>query len=349
MSTFVATAGRPARARQAARAFALTAIAALLLGLPWWGTAWLGRAVEIAYMLSLAMLWNLLAGFAGVVSIGQQAFVGLGGYALFALVILAGVPPLAALPLAGVVAAVVALPVALLLFRLRGPHLAIGSWVVAEVFRLVAAQISALGGGSGQSLPVAAVRGIARSRSAREAITYFIALALAALCLALVWGLLRARQGLGLTAMRDSEAAAASLGVNVRRLKLTVFVAVAGATGLLGALIFLQTLRISPDAAFSVTDWTANVIFIVVIGGIGTLEGPFAGTAVFFLFRGLFAGFGGWYMIALGALAILVMLLAPAGLCGAVSHRFGVTLFPMRRRLGTAPAAAPGLPTASPN
>ncbi len=317
-----------------ARGLVLLAAVAALAALPWWiGPARLGGAVEIADLLALATLWNLLAGYAGIVSIGQQAFVGLGGYTLFALVILAGLPPLAALPLAGVVAAVVSLPTAVLLFRLRGPQFAIGSWVVAEVFRLLFAQVAALGGGSGQSLPVAAVRSIAPSRAGRELILYGIAVLLAAGSSGLAWGVLRSRQGLGLTAVRDSETAAASLGVDVGRLKLAVYVAVAGVTGVVGALTFLQNLRISPDAAFNVVDWTADVIFITVIGGIGTLEGPFVGTAVFFLFRAFFAGFGAWYMIALGALAALVMLAAPGGLCGALAHR-DFTLFPTRRRLG---------------
>ena len=107
-------------------------------------------------MLCLAQYWNLLAGFAGLVSVGQQAFVGLGAYGLFALLILFGVDPLLAIPLAGLGTAVVALPTAFVVFRLRGPYFAIGTWVVAEVFRLLLAQFKSLGGGTGTSLPKAA-------------------------------------------------------------------------------------------------------------------------------------------------------------------------------------------------
>ncbi|WP_048862251.1 ABC transporter permease subunit, partial [Acidisphaera rubrifaciens] len=135
----------------------LAAVGVLVVALPSLvGAARLGFAVEIADMLALATLWNLLAGYAGIVSIGQQAYVGAGAYALFALVILAGVPPLAALPIAALVCLVLAVPVAFLLFRLRGPQFAIGSWVVAEVFRLAVAQSNALGNGSGKTLPLAA-------------------------------------------------------------------------------------------------------------------------------------------------------------------------------------------------
>ena len=110
----------------------------------------------ILTLLALAQFWNMLAGFAGLVSVGQQAFVGLGAYALYGLVIRAGLDPLAALPLAGLAAGLLALPVAFLVFRLQGAYFAIGTWVTAEVFRLLLAQVKTLGGGTGTALPKAA-------------------------------------------------------------------------------------------------------------------------------------------------------------------------------------------------
>src|SRR5262249_5232325 len=134
----------------------------LLVAAPFWG----GREnlrllAEIYAYVALASLWNLLAGYAGLVSVGQQAYVGFGAYLFFALTMLANVPPLLAIPLAGVAGAVVSIPVAGLLFRLRGHYFAIGSWVVAEVFRLLASQVSVLGGGSGISLPIDVVTSVA--------------------------------------------------------------------------------------------------------------------------------------------------------------------------------------------
>jgi len=271
---------------------------------------------EFAATLTLATLWNLLAGYAGVVSIGQQAFVGLGAYVLFALVVFAGMPALAAVPLAALACGVIAIPSARLLFRLRGPFFAIGSWVLAEVFRLTFAQISSLGGGSGMSLPIMSILAISHSRPERLLLFYVFSAVLALATTALVFALLKSRFGLGLTAIRDAEPAAASLGVDVMWLKRVVYIIVAAVTGLAGALLFLQNVRISPDAAFSVNDWTANIIFIVVIGGIGRLEGPLIGCLVFFGIRAAFADFGAWYLIGLGLLAIVMMLLAPAGIAG---------------------------------
>ena len=300
--------------------------------------------IFVFYMLALAQCWNLLAGYAGLVSVGQQAFVGLGGYLLFALTIGAGIDPIAAVVLSGLIAAVFAVPTALVLFRLRGPYFAIGSWVVAEVYRLVFAQFKQLGGGTGTSLPPSATNeifGIAwvkamfevRSPAARDIITYWIALALAAGAPLLVYLVLRSRYGLALFAIRDSEATAESAGVDSFRAKLGVYVLVAAATGMIGALIYLQKARISPDAAFSVLDWSAYVIFIVIIGGVGTIEGPIVGVIVFYAMQHYLADFGTWYLILLGAVAIVIMLFAPKGIWGYVAQRYRVALFPVRRML----------------
>ena len=318
-------------------AVVLGGVAVLLIALAaaprWAGRDDLHLMQEIFAYVALASLWNLLAGYAGLVSVGQQAFVGLGAYMLFALTILADVPPLAAIPLAGLIGALVAVPVAALVFRLRGHYFAIGTWVVAEVFRLLAAQFSALGGGSGTSLPAAIVIAIAPSRAMREFLIYWMALALAVAILALILLLLRSRYGLALTAIRDSELGARSNGVDVARIKYVVYVAVALGTAMVGALIFLQKIRISPDTAFSVNDWTAFVIFITVIGGIGRIEGPIIGTVIFFLLRQTLADLGAIYLLILGVVAIAVMLWAPKGLWGLVADRFGWQVFPLQRRL----------------
>ena len=328
MTVRVAFARRGNRLGVALGAIAFVALAAA----PWWG----GRDdlqlfSEIYAYVALASLWNLLAGYAGLVSVGQQAYVGLGAYSLFALAILFGISPLWSIPLAGLIAAALSIPVALLVFRLRGHYFAIGTWIVAEVFRLTASQISALGGGSGTSLPAAVVIAIAPTRALRDFTMYWIALLLAAAVLALIVLLLRSRYGLALKAMRDAELAAACSGVDVYRTKFLVYVLTALATAMLGALIFLQKLRISPDAAFSVNDWTAFVIFITVIGGIGRIEGPIIGTLVFFALRQTLADLGTIYLMMLGLVAIVIMLLAPKGIWGMVAARFGWQLFPLER------------------
>lgn len=344
--------------RRATRASTITALAAvpvilLLFALPAFASRVLLQELFFVFtMLALAQLWNLLAGSAGLISVGQQAFVGTGAYALFALTVIANVDPVPAIALAGVVSGMVAVPAALIVFRLRGAYFAIGTWVVAEVCRLVLAQVKHLGGGTGTSLPpeIAAsmigldfVRNLfgVRGPAARDIISYWLALLLAVGTFLLVYRLLRSRYGLALSAIGDSEAAAESTGVDVYRTKLVIYVATAALTGMVGALIFLQKARISPDAAYSVVDWTAYVIFIVVIGGIGTMEGPIIGVIIFYLLQYYLAALGSWYLMLLGGLAIVLMLFAPTGVWGVISRIFEVSLFPVRRRLVVVRGDAP--------
>jgi branched-chain amino acid transport system permease protein len=318
---------------------ALIAVTLLALALaPFWGDRQTLRLLaEIFTFVALASLWNLLAGYAGLVSVGQQAFVGLGGYLLFALVILAGVHPIVAILITGPIGALVAIPVAALIFRLRGAYFAIGTWVMAEVFRLLASQISVLGGGSGISLPAAAVIAMAPSRQTREFEIYWLALTLTVIVLGAIVALLRSRHGLALTAIRDNELAAQSSGIGVTRVKFIVYVLTGFGTAMIGALIFLMKLRISPDTAFSVNDWTAFVIFITVIGGIGRIEGPIIGTVIFFVMRQTLSDLGSLYLLIMGAVAIVVMLWAPKGLWGLIAERFGWQALPLQRRLVLAP------------
>ena len=122
------------------------------------------------------------------------------------------------------------------------------------------------------------------------------------------------------------------LGVDNFRTKLLVYVIAAFGTSAIGALIYLTKLRITPSAAFDI-NWTTTVIFIVVIGGIGTIEGPIIGTIVFFLLREPLAEFGSWYLMLLGATAVVIMLKAPEGLWGLIARRYDLHFFPVQRQL----------------
>jgi branched-chain amino acid transport system permease protein len=327
---------RVERSTKESRVFAvfLALTLAALVTLPYWaGPGAMRLVAEMAYYLALAQLWNLLAGYAGLVSVGQQAFVGIGGYAFFYLVSELNVHPLTALALAAPIAAVVSLPMAFAVFRLRGAYFAIGTWVLSEIFALAAGMDDTLGAGSGMSLTPDIVERISPDRVERQLIVYWIALAIVVVVFAATYLVLRSRHGLALTAIRDSEPASQSLGVDTFRTKLFVYVVTAACTGLVGAFIFLEKLRISPDAAFSVNDWTVVVIFMVVIGGIGTLEGPIVGMLIYFGLRETLAQYGTWYLIILGMAAVAVMLLAQEGLWGLVVRRFNLQLFPVRRHL----------------
>ena len=320
------------------------AVVALLASMPWWADAGqTSLVVEFLYCLALAQMWNLLAGYGGLVSIGQQAYLGIGAYVLAAIALKTTWHPLLSIPLAALAAGVVALLGSRVLFQLGGAYFAVGSWVYAEVLRLLFANQTALGGGTGTSITASLAD---LDPWWRDALIFWSALALAVLAVAGVYLLLRSRSGLALTALRDSEVAAESMGVRVPRIKLAVYVASAMGCGMIGALIYLVKLRISPDSAFSV-EWSALAFLIVIIGGIGTIEGPIVGAVVYFLLRWALADYGSTYLIALGVLAIAVMLVERRGLWGALHRRLQLERrqlepFPVQRRLRRIDADQPG-------
>ncbi|SDG70761.1 branched-chain amino acid ABC transporter permease [Klenkia brasiliensis] len=290
-----------------------------------------GTQVQLVGLFSLVVLgtmWNLLAGYGGMVSIGQQAYIGIGGYGLVYLASTVGVDPFLAVPVAAVVCAVVAWPISYLAFRLAGGYFAIGTWVIAEVVRLLVTQVDALGAGSGASLTGFA----GLEPTYRIAYVYWMSLGIVVLVVGGVYLLMRSRLGLALTAIRDEPTAAGSLGVAVTRAKRLVYVAAAAGCGLAGAMVVANTLRVQPGSAFSV-DYSAMMIFIVVIGGIGTIEGPIIGALVFYALQDSLADLGNWYLVVVGVVAIAVTLLAPRGLWGLTRGR--VELFPTGYRTGS--------------
>ena len=304
-------------------------VVAVLVSVPWWSTVAVSRTmVTLFTLMALAQMWNLLAGYAGLVSIGQQAYLGLGAYGLWLIGDVFGLPPLVAVFLAGLLAMAVALPVAPLIFRLRGGYFSIGTWVIAEIVRLVVSNIQATGGGSGKTVLSAARMPI----DFRITSTYLLALFVALGSILLVYFLLRSRTGLALTSIRDNDIAAQSSGVNVFRTKLLVWAVAAYVCGVVGAVVALNLLRIQPAAAFSI-NWTAYALFIVVIGGLGTIEGPIIGAVIYFALLQTLSQYGELYMLLLGIVAVIMATVAPKGIWGFVVAKWNNHLFTVRRRL----------------
>lgn len=279
----------------------------------------LRQLTEFLVFLALALNWNLLAGYAGLISVGQQAFVGIGAYVVYVGTALLGFPILIAIGLSAVTTALFALVVFPVLFRLRGPQFAIGSWVLAEMCLLAVANTEKLGAGSGIGLPIQIARDMGATRGDREMFIFLIVLGLVALTFIGSALFLRSRAGYGLIAMRDDEGAAESVGVSPLPLKLGVYVTTAAITGAIGAAILLFKLRVTPGSAFSLIDWTAFAIFIVIIGGQGRLWGPVLGAVLFFGLRNTLADFGALYLILLGVIAVVVMVASPGGLSGLIA------------------------------
>jgi branched-chain amino acid transport system permease protein len=305
------------------------AVVVLLATLPQWGSAANQlKLVELLVLIALAQMWNLLAGFAGVVSVGQQAFVGLGAYGMIELVNNQGLGLWWSIPVAALAAAVISLPMGLIAFQLRGAYFAIGTWVLAEVASKVMVNISRVGGGSGASIDVAGT-----DPADRLKYTYWFALAIGIGSIGVAYLVLRSRRGLAMQAIRDDESGARGLGTDVYRTRFQVWVLTSFVTALAGATFYLSQLRVQPTSSFSVVQWTAPIIFIVVIGGFGTIEGPIVGALLYWWFKDRFIDHDSWYSTSIGVIALVVALALQRGIWGLVRDRFGIYLFPIRRRL----------------
>jgi branched-chain amino acid transport system permease protein len=257
--------------------------------------------VQAFIILTLASMWNLLAGYAGLVSVGQQAFVGLGAYFVLALNI-NKISMFTALPIAMVGCGVAAFPLWWLVSRLRTGYFAIATWVLATTPSI--------------------------SSTLLEAYTYWIGLAVSVLALLTVYLLLRSRLGLVLTAIRDDEVAARSSGARTGLARMLVFVIAGVGCGAAGGLLAISQFIVQPGAVFNVT-WTAEMAFAVIIGGIGTIEGPILGTIVYMILQQTLAHYNAWYLIILGVVAMGVAIFARRGLWGLVDEHLHVRLFPV--------------------
>ena len=287
------------------------------------------KLTTLLILVLLAAMWNALAGYGGMLSVGQQAFIGIGAYGT---VFFAGqgVSPYLAMLLATLLAGAISVPISLFALRLRAAQFAIGMWVIAEVMSIIVRLDQQLGAGTGISL----LQLNEYAPNYRQAYTFWLALALTVTFLAALFFLLRSPLGASLQAIRDDEDAARSLGVRVAARKRLLFVLAGLGCGAAGVLVVANTLFIEPGSVFSV-QWSAYMIFMVLVGGLGTFEGPIIGAILLFAIQTTFTQGGPWYLVGLGATAALFALVLPRGLWGTVEERLGLRLLPVGYRVET--------------
>jgi branched-chain amino acid transport system permease protein len=290
-------------------------------------TSYVQNLTTLLILVILAVMWNALAGYGGLLSVGQQAFIGIGAYGTIFFAQL-GVTPYAAMVLAMLVAGAISVPISLFALRLRAAQFAIGMWVIAEVISILVRFDHALGAGTGISL----IQMNQYDPSYRQAYTYWLALGFAVIFLGVLFFLLRTPFGASLQAIRDDEEAATSLGVRVVARKRLLFVLAGFGCGAAGVLIVANTLFIDPGSIFSV-QWSAYMIFMVLVGGLGTFEGPILGAILLFAIQTIFTQGGPWYLVGLGATAALFALALPRGIWGTIEKRLGLQLLPVGYRV----------------
>ena len=291
--------------------------------------------IQLYFLAIMAMMWNALAGYGGLVSVGQQGFIGIGAYGAVFFSVQHGLNPYVSMLLATIAGGLVAIPVAAIVLWLRNGAFAIATWVVAEAFAILVSldPNPAIGGGTGTSalLPF----NLRYTPEQRLHYTYWAALGAVAVLLVLVWALLRSRLGGSLQAIRDDEEAAASLGVRVLLGKGILFVVAGAGCAAAGTIILawqLSVLPLGPDSVFGI-NWTARMIFMVLVGGLGTFEGPIIGAVALYVLQTYGPNGGVWYFVLLGGIAIGFALLLPRGIWGTVQERFNVQLLPVGYRL----------------
>lgn len=292
-----------------------------VIGIP---LRWLNYLFLFFIYLALANMWNLLGGYTGLICLCPHAFVGLAGYTL-AIGSWVGVPFQAGLIAGAAVAALFALLISYPVFRMRGIYFAIGTLILPEALKVWFSYWRPVGNvyqGMGAGYSVTGVEGVTLGD------TYWLGLAVAAASIFLVYMILRARLGLGLTAIRDNENTAASAGVNVFRLKLYSFLIAAFIMGIAGAVYYVYSPRINPEGGFSIR-WLLMPLMATVIGGEGIEEGPVIGAAIVTFLTFLLASYGAWSLLIQGVILVVVVTLMPQGV-GGLLRQVGAYRFPAR-------------------
>jgi len=295
----------------------IIAIAVVLLAAtPWiFGVGGSGRAVALLVYVLLAVMWNALAGFAGLVSIGQTLFFGVAAYTTIRLAD-AGLDPYLAIIVSIGIGAALGWVTSLFMLSLKDGEFAIGMWVLSSLAHLCVNLDPLIQGETGTSLISLNVYSI----EMRTSLTLWLALAVTIAVLAVLVVLLRSRTGAAITAIRDDEIGARSVGVDVIGTKRVVFILAAAGTAAAGALWLASASNFQPRAYFGV-QWTAYMLFMVLVGGLGRVEGAIIGAVLFFVIETFFASYGAWYLVGLGVIAVLFALLLPKGLWGWIGPR----------------------------
>jgi len=257
--------------------------------------------------ISLAQSWNLLGGYSGLISLGHAAFFGLGAYATALTAKYLGFHFLSAALIGGMAAAIFSVAMAIPTFRLHGIYFAIGTIVIAEAVRLWMINWDVAGGPLGIHFPAdcgTSLKGF-----------YYVMMAIAGLATALPTVILKTKLGFGLRAIRDNEASAENMGVNIFRAKLSVFAISAFVAGITGGIHAVKMSTIEPSSIFEAT-WSLSTINMVIIGGIGTISGPIFGAAFFTCLAELLADYYTYQLLLTGIILVLIMRFVPTGIWG---------------------------------
>jgi len=292
-------------------------------------------AVYTVIFMAATTAWNIFSGYSGYLALGHAVFFGSGGYAVALAArdwhFKGGWDVFGLLPFAGVVAALIAVPVGLVALRVRRHTFVVVTIAIFFIFQLAALNLGFTGGTSGINFPIATFPPATYNNP-----FYYIALAILVISVLMSWSVRRSRFGLQLLAVRDDEDRALGLGVKTRRVKLIAFVLSAFPVGMLGGLYFYFLGQVYPQFAYDPL-FDISLALMGFIGGIGTLVGPLLGALVLETLQQYFTqsvSGTGTYLIVYGVLFLAVILLLPRGVVPSLAMLW------QRRRVRAATRAA---------
>lgn len=277
---------------------------------------------KIFLYITMGSMWNLMSGFTGMTSLGQQVFVGMAGYSVAVMTTTFKMSFWMGLLVGAVVGVVFALILSFVLFRMRGMYFAVATWLVSEAVCLWFTSWRFVNQGGGMSVKTSQIPKIGP--------LYIYALTLCIIALVVIYLLLRTKTGLGLTAMRDDADAASSVGVNIFKSKLLCYIISSLFIALAGGLFFLNKGTVLPSSGFGI-NWTVSMVFIVILGGVGTVSGPILGSIIYVLLDEFLSHYPGWSNIILGAIAILIIIFLPDGIMGTLQKKLNFEIFSQKR------------------
>jgi len=278
----------------------------------------------IMIYMALGQMWNLLGGYAGLLSLGMQAFIGIGGYSLAVLSVDYGMNIFVAVLIGGALSVLFGLAVSPALFKMTGVYFAIGTWVIAEALMIFFSNWSVVKYAKG--IMIKTVYHLSGTQ------IYYIAVVLGIASVLIVFLIMRSKTGLSLMAMRDNPGAAEAMGVKIFSTKLKCYMIACFITGIAGGVMYINLANITPSASIS-TQWTIAMTFMVIIGGIGTMEGPIIGSVIYVLLTQYLYNFPGSAMIILGAIAVIAIMIMPNGIMGTIHNKTGFEILSPRRTL----------------
>lgn len=303
----------------------IAVIAVMFVIIPQAGSTYLLNIITLMCLyMAMSQMWNLLGGYAGMLSLGMQAFIGIGGYSLTILSVNYGVNIYVAIIIGAVICALFGLAVSPAIFKMSGVYFAIGTWIIAEALNIFFSNWKFVG--YAQDWSISTVFSLSNKQ------LYYTALIVAVLAILVVFGLLRTKTGLALMAIRDSASAAETMGVELYKTKLKCYVIACFMMGLIGGAQYMQTAYINPSTGFSI-NWTIAMTFAVIIGGLGTMEGPIVGSVLYVIIVQIMYNYPGMSNIVLGIIAIVVIMVAPDGIMGTLYKKTGFQILSPRRSI----------------